>query len=109
VALDVHNMRETHPEWFFSQMGNKMWYTGLGAGESLNHSCGNLAAMMTVECDGKHVAIPPDAEGILVLNINSFMGGVELWQADSSSGAPLPPQSMHDQLLEVVSRAFHHS
>ena len=42
VALDVHHIRESHPKWFLSQMGNKLWYTGLGAADSLSHSCSNL-------------------------------------------------------------------
>ena len=32
-----------------------------------------------VLCDGRPVALPPGMEGLLVLNISSFMGGVDLW------------------------------
>lgn len=100
VALDVHTMRENHPDWFLSQMGNKLWYTGLGAGETLSHSCSDLASSLVVECDGKRLELPADIEGILILNINSFMGGVNLWR--STPERPVPPQGLHDQLLEVV-------
>lgn len=31
VALDFHSMREAHPRWFMSQVGNKVWYGTLGA------------------------------------------------------------------------------
>lgn len=48
VALDVHHVRESYPHWFLSQMGNKLWYTGLGAGETLSHSCSNLASHVIV-------------------------------------------------------------
>ena len=48
VAMDVHHMRESHPRWFLSQMGNKLWYGGLGAGETLSHSCGNLDSYLIV-------------------------------------------------------------
>lgn len=35
VALDFHALREAYPHWFRSQMGNKLWYTTLGAGDIL--------------------------------------------------------------------------
>jgi len=37
-----------------------------------------------VECDGKPIVLPKDTEGILLLNIPSYMGGVDLW----ASGIP---------------------
>ena len=53
VALDFHTMRETHPEWFVSQVGNKMWYTGLGCGDIVAPMCANLREYVTLECDGQ--------------------------------------------------------
>lgn len=44
-----------------------------------------------------------DAEGVLVANIGSYMGGVDLWQNEDESYDNLDPQSMHDKVLEVVS------
>lgn len=44
-----------------------------------------------------------DAEGVLVANIGSYMGGVDLWQNEDESYDNLDPQSMYDKLLEVVS------
>lgn len=37
-----------------------------------------------MECDGQILEVPDDIEGLLLLNINSYMGGVDLW----ASGAP---------------------
>ena len=62
-----------------------------------------------VECDGRELALPRDTEGLIIMNIPSYMGGVDLW----ASGRPAPaaitaagftdagPQSMSDQRLEV--------
>jgi Diacylglycerol kinase accessory domain len=62
-----------------------------------------------VECDGRELALPRDTEGLIIMNIPSYMGGVDLW----ASGRPAPsaitaagftadgPQSMTDQRLEV--------
>ena len=44
-----------------------------------------------VECDGRRLELPEDIEGLLLLNINSYMGGVDLW----ASGASLPGQTTH--------------
>ncbi|CAL5349931.1 unnamed protein product [Camellia sinensis] len=50
-----------------------------------------------------------DAEGLIVLNIGSYMGGVDLWQNDYEHDDDFNLQSMHDKTLEVVciSGAWH--
>ena len=63
----------------------------------------NAFVNLQVECDGKLLELPEDIEGILLLNINSYMGGVNLW----ASGAWQPgrhttaKQSICDGRLEV--------
>ncbi|XP_039028796.1 diacylglycerol kinase 1-like isoform X2 [Hibiscus syriacus] len=44
-----------------------------------------------------------DAEGVLVANIGSYMGGVDLWHNEDDTYDNFNPQSMHDKVLEVVS------
>lgn len=61
-------------------------YTGVGAKDMLAQSSLHLSRRIRVECDGVHLALPPDTEGILLLNIPSYMGGVDLW----ASGEPRP-------------------
>ena len=39
----------------------------------------DLFNKVELRCDGKLIAIPPDAEGIILLNINSYGGGSTLW------------------------------
>ncbi len=130
VALDFHSTREAHPDWFQSQAGNKLWYTGVAAGELLAHSCSGLPKILKIECDGVPLELPPDLEGVVILNIGSYMGGVDLWKSglrggrqrgargaaataaaaasDASSGSEsdggdgLVPQAMNDRLVEVV-------
>ena len=61
-------------------------------------------------CDGKELELPEDIEGLLVINIPSYMGGVALWAHSSGScmSAPPQPQSFSDGLVEVSagSRSF---
>eukprot|EP00884_Botryococcus_braunii_P004188 jgi/Botrbrau1/13770/Bobra.0056s0025.1 len=118
VALDFHALREAYPHWFRSQVGNKLWYTTLGAGDILGRTSRNLCQRIQLECDGQEVALPEDVEGIVVCNINSYMGGVNLWDSGHDEGSALgvasqpfslslPPrsfvkQSCCDGILEVV-------
>ena len=60
---------------------------------------------MQVTCDGQPLELPEDIEGLLVINIPSYMGGVALWASSTGSrmaGHP-PPQSFSDGLMEVRS------
>jgi diacylglycerol kinase (ATP) len=56
----------------------------------------DLNQKIVLECDGKVVTLPEGLEGVVVLNINSFGGGTDLWGAadapneadsDSDSGS----------------------
>ncbi|GAB2225696.1 hypothetical protein Droror1_Dr00006498, partial [Drosera rotundifolia] len=62
-----------------------------------------------LEVDGREIQIPKDAEGLIVLNISSYMGGVDLWQNNYDHADDFNPQLMHDRMLEVVavSGAWH--
>lgn len=102
VAYEFHTMREERPELFYNQFMNKLIYAKEGAKDMLDRSCEHLPWHMTLEVDGETVEIPEDAEGVLVLNIASYMGGVDLWQKDDSYENKLDLQSMDDKTLEIV-------
>ncbi|GJU63818.1 diacylglycerol kinase 1-like protein, partial [Tanacetum coccineum] len=53
--------------------------------------------------DGVDVEVLEDVEGVLIANIGSYMGGVDLWQNENHNNDNFDPQSMHDKRLEVVS------
>lgn len=40
VSLVFHRLRDQFPQWFRSQMGNKVWYTTMGAADILGHAIG---------------------------------------------------------------------
>ncbi|KAL0033148.1 hypothetical protein WJX79_005638 [Trebouxia sp. C0005] len=104
AALDFHSLRTAYPNWFRSQVGNKLWYTGLGAREIVQHSVKQISKRLQVICDGEPLSLPDDIEGVLFLNINSYMGGVDLWASGYSSAgsARTGKQSFCDGMLEVV-------
>ena len=57
-----------------------------------------------VICDGEPLILPDDIEGVLFLNIHSYMGGVDLWASgvDSTGSARTAKQSLCDGKLEVT-------
>ncbi|KAM3254588.1 hypothetical protein ACQJBY_048214 [Aegilops geniculata] len=103
VALDIHNLREENPERFYSQFMNKVLYAKEGAKNIMDNMFYYFPWEVKLEIDGSNIEIPQDAEGILVANIRSYMGGVDLWKNEDSVSDTFQPQSMHDKTLEVVS------
>lgn len=103
VAYEFHMNREENPEKFNSQFVNKLRYAKEGARDIMGRTCADLPWQVWLEVDGKDVEIPKDTEGLIVLNIGSYMGGVDLWQNDFEHDDDFNDQSMHDKVLEVVS------
>ncbi|KAI3996204.1 hypothetical protein MKX01_022698 [Papaver californicum] len=103
MALDIHNLREENPEIFHNQFMNKVLYAREGARSIMDNTFEDFPWQVRVEVDGVEVEVPEDAEGVLVANIGSYMGGVDLWQNEDETDDNFDPQSMHDKMLEVVS------
>lgn len=101
VTLDIHLLREENPGRFNNQLVNKMLYAKEGARYFVDRTCANLPRQLRLFVDGSEVHIPEDTEGIVVVNIGSYMGGVDLWQNEHDL-EERRPQSMQDKLLEVV-------
>ncbi|XP_054806545.1 diacylglycerol kinase 2 [Prosopis cineraria] len=102
VAYEFHVTREVYPEKFCSQFLNKLRYAKEGAKDIMDRTCADLPWQVWLEVDGKDIEIPKDSEGLIVLNIGSYMGGVNLWQNDYEHDDDFSLQSMHDKMLEVV-------
>jgi diacylglycerol kinase (ATP) len=67
---------------FFSSITNKLLYGVFGAVDFVTHSCRALLRdHVTIVADGETVQIPRGAEGIIVLNLNSYAGGARMWDA----------------------------
>ncbi|KAK8584020.1 hypothetical protein V6N12_068271 [Hibiscus sabdariffa] len=103
VALDIHNLREENPEKFYNQFMNKVLYAREGAKSIMVRTFADFPWQVRVEVDGVEIEVPEDAEGVLVANIGSYMGGIDLWHNEDETCDNFDPQSMHDKVLEVVS------
>ena len=58
----------------------------------------NLEKRVVLECDGEAIPLP-SLQGIVVLNISSFMGGTNFW--GNTKDDEFLPQSFDDGILEV--------
>lgn len=123
IAYDFHNLRENKPHLFtsrviFNQYGNKFIYGQLGGIELFSRACRNFSSRIVLKCNGEKIKLPY-LEGITILNIPSFAGGVNMWGEDdeelleessaSDSGlSPTLPITIHkrvsksDGVLEIV-------
>ncbi|XP_046989295.1 diacylglycerol kinase eta [Schistocerca americana] len=100
ISLDFHQKREEHPEKCRSRAKNYMWYGVLGSKEWLQKTYKNLEQRVQLECDGQRIPLP-SLQGIVVLNIPSFMGGTNFWGGTKEDDIFLAP-SFDDRILEVV-------
>ncbi|XP_039295838.1 diacylglycerol kinase eta isoform X5 [Nilaparvata lugens] len=100
ISLDFHNKREEHPEKCRSRARNYMWYGVLGSKEWLQKTYKNLEQRVQLECDGQRIPLP-SLQGIVILNIPSFMGGTNFWGGTKEDDIFLAP-SIDDKILEVV-------
>uniref|UniRef100_A0A452SCM1 Diacylglycerol kinase accessory domain-containing protein n=1 Tax=Ursus americanus TaxID=9643 RepID=A0A452SCM1_URSAM len=75
---------------------NKMWYGLLGSKELFQRSYRKLEERVHLECDGEAVSLP-NLQGIVVLNITSYAGGVNFWGSSTATTViflrQLPSQS----------------
>lgn len=72
---------------------NKAWYGVFGAEDILKATSVNLPNEITLIADGVEVPLPQDSQGIILLNIDSYAGGVPLWslgsKGDSVESSPM--------------------
>uniref|UniRef100_A0A671PIC7 Diacylglycerol kinase n=1 Tax=Sinocyclocheilus anshuiensis TaxID=1608454 RepID=A0A671PIC7_9TELE len=91
----------SNPDFFFiSRTKNMMWYGVLGTKELVQQTYKNLEQRVQLECDGVPMSLP-SLQGLAVLNIPSYAGGINFWggtKEDNNFGAP----SFDDKKLEVV-------
>ncbi|KAM3912361.1 diacylglycerol kinase eta-like isoform 1-T1 [Leptodactylus fuscus] len=100
ISLEFNNKRDEHPKKCSSRTRNMMWYGVLGTKELLQKTYKNLEQRVKLECDGVTISLP-SLQGIAVLNIPSYAGGINFWggtKEDNNFGAP----SFDDKKLEVV-------
>ncbi|XP_058391857.1 diacylglycerol kinase kappa isoform X1 [Diceros bicornis minor] len=100
ISLDFNTRRDEHPGQYNSRIKNKMWYGLLGSKELLQRSYRKLEERVHLECDGEAISLP-NLQGIVVLNITSYAGGVNFWGSSTATTEYEAP-AIDDGKLEVV-------
>ncbi|XP_021044191.1 diacylglycerol kinase kappa [Mus pahari] len=100
ISLEFNSRREEHPEQYNSRLKNKIWYGLLGSKEVLQRSYRKLEERIHLECDGEAVSLP-NLQGVVVLNITSYAGGVNFWGRNRATTEYDVP-AINDGKLEVV-------
>ncbi|KAL0278644.1 UNVERIFIED_CONTAM: hypothetical protein PYX00_000407 [Menopon gallinae] len=100
VTLDFHHARESPFYIFGSRLINKLLYLGFGTQQMIEKKCQGLNERIELYLDGKKVDLPA-IESIVVLNIDSWGAGVNLWKMSQTDENELQ-QSFNDGKLEVL-------
>ncbi|OBS57893.1 hypothetical protein A6R68_10981 [Neotoma lepida] len=100
ISLEFNTRREEHPGQYNSRFKNKIWYGLLGSKELLQRSYRKLEERIHLECDGEAISLP-NLQGIVVLNITSYAGGVNFWGSNTATTEYAAP-AIDDGKLEVV-------
>ncbi|KAL4712319.1 hypothetical protein ACJJTC_004081 [Scirpophaga incertulas] len=109
VALDFHRARTQFLYRYASRTLNYMAYVLFGAGRALDDGgCDGLEQRLRVRVDGAREPLPlPQLQSLVVLNINSWGAGVDLWGLGNNSN--IGEQRINDRKFEVagISSSFH--
>ncbi|KAM8895925.1 diacylglycerol kinase kappa [Lycaon pictus] len=100
ISLEFNTRRDEHPGQYNSRLKNKMWYGLLGSKELFQRSYRKLEERVHLECDGEAISLP-NLQGIVVLNITSYAGGVNFWGSNTATTEYEAP-AIDDGKLEVV-------
>ncbi|CAB4017296.1 diacylglycerol kinase delta-like, partial [Paramuricea clavata] len=100
IVLEFHLKREENPEQFRSRKLNLIHYGVLGGKEMLQNSFKNLDQRVHIEVDGHKLHLPR-LQGIVVLNIPSYMSGSNFWGSWKDDDGFTTP-SFDDKIIEVV-------
>ncbi|KAM9669520.1 diacylglycerol kinase kappa [Dama dama] len=100
ISLEFNTRRDEHPGQYNSRIKNKMWYGLLGSKELFQRSYRKLEERVHLECDGEAISLP-NLQGIVVLNITSYAGGVNFWGSSTATTEYEAP-AIDDGKLEVV-------
>ncbi|XP_054161867.1 diacylglycerol kinase epsilon-like [Oppia nitens] len=99
VALNFHETRKSrvYNYLFTNRFVNKFLYLTYGTKDLLERKCKNLNEKIILELDGKRIDLP-ELESIIILNIMSWGGGVDIWNLGNGA----VKQKINDKKLEVL-------
>ena len=111
AAYGFHHLRETHPRLTFGPAINQAWYSVFSC--STGWFCGSkpiahklklrVRSNTTDASDWKEVVVPPSVRAVVLLNLQSYGGGRDIWGlADSSATSTFQEPIYDDGCIEVL-------
>jgi diacylglycerol kinase (ATP) len=107
IALRFHQTREQNPRLFFHRVFNKVLYALFG-GEAIlaqaleTSKCTGFTDSIEFIADGKVVKLPNNVQGLVFCNINSYLGGVQVWHHSDEDGSSTDFGQVIDSELESI-------
>ena len=77
--------RKEHPDLFFHRKVNKLWYSAYGAQNAIDDLAGKIPVLndiIDITVDGAVLELPEAIEGMLILNISQYSGGMLPWGSE---------------------------
>lgn len=105
IALKFHNLRQSNPDLFKSRIVNKGVYGTFGIQNAVSKAETMKDLEVKLVVDGKVTDVDPTLEGLVLLNIQSYAAGTDLWgkvSAEEAAQGKWQPGQMDDMKLEVV-------
>ncbi|EFA83225.1 diacylglycerol kinase [Heterostelium album PN500] len=99
IALGFHEARNANPHLFTGRTINKIWYGKIGLEEFVTRSFPSMSEILEITIDGQPLKLEKSIEGIMIINVNNYAGGVRLWKKSSSK---FKAQKIDDGVLELV-------
>jgi diacylglycerol kinase family enzyme len=99
IVLEFHKKRDASPK-SASRLKNMMRFGLLSGAEMLSQTYKDLHKRIEVECDGEVVRLPA-LQGIVIMNIPSYSGGMNFWGNTDNHETFVTP-SFNDKMFEVM-------
>lgn len=99
IVLEFHKKRDASPK-STSRYKNLIEFGKLGFTEIFSQTFRDLDKRIQLECDGNIIQLP-SLQGIVIMNIPSYSGGVNFWGNSDNHSVFVPP-SFNDKMFEVM-------
>jgi len=106
IAHSFHNLRAENPSLCASRWVNKLWYGTYGFLAMFQPNV-EFGEVLNLIVDGKETKLPPEAQGIMLLNVNHYAGGADMWGEMKEEGFKKP--EIDDKRIELaaITGSFH--
>ncbi|WIA32111.1 hypothetical protein OEZ86_002962 [Tetradesmus obliquus] len=116
AAYNFHHLRDQHPMLAPNRVANQFWYSAFSC--TSGWFCGTVPSVSTFtglqvlqpgSSEWQQLAIPSSIKALVLVNLQSYGGGRNIWGESESKTRSWRPPSVSDGLIEVVgfSHGYH--